>query len=110
MICLEFSLNGEEKIVAGDANAGVVTAMTIAYPKTRECGVTLFGEVLPQGQPVANASWFNRTLKVGDVVTIRVVESDHPAAPKISRSDPVAGKSGILDRQQDQMLDSSDDA
>jgi hypothetical protein len=88
MICLELKLNGNAAIVAGAPDAKVIAANVAIYPEVQETILKVSGQVEPAGQPAAEAHWFAGNLAVGDVVTIRVIESAaaHPA--RLSRDDP----------------------
>lgn len=88
MICLEFNVNGKPGIIAGEPNATVIAASIAIYPEIHETILKVTGQVAPPGQPEADARWFAGNLAVGDVVSIRVIESDNAAAATLTRDDP----------------------
>ena len=90
MICLEVNVNGERRVVAGDAGAEVINATVSLYPDLKEGWLEIAGSVVPEQQPVADARWLAAALSAGDVVEIRLVDSEQAAAPNISRTDPTA--------------------
>ena len=90
MICLEVIINGEPRVVAGTAAAETVTAELCTYPELQQTWLRVTGDVVPEGQPPADADWLTAQLLVGDRVQIRVIESDRPSAPKLSRTEPTA--------------------
>jgi len=90
VICLEVNVNGERRVVAGDAGAEVINATVSLYPDLKEGWLEIAGSVAPEQQPVADARWLAAALSAGDVVEIRLVDSEQAAAPNISRTDPTA--------------------
>ena len=90
MICLEVNVNGERRVVAGDASAEVINATVSLYPDLKEGWLEIAGSVVPEQQPVADARWLAAALSAGDVVEVRLVDSEQAAAPNISRTDPTA--------------------
>ena len=88
MLCLEVIVNGERRAIAGDPLAESVSAEVAAYPELGESWIKVDGQVVPAGQPHADASWISTTLSVGDSVLIRVIDSDEATAPTLGRSDP----------------------
>jgi hypothetical protein len=90
VICLEVNVNGERRVVAGDAGAEVINATVSLYPDLKEGWLEIAGSVVPEHQPVADARWLAAALSAGDVVEVRLVDSEQAAAPNISRTDPTA--------------------
>ena len=90
MICLEVNVNGQRRVVAGVAAAEVINATVSLYPALNEGWLQVTGSVVPDNQPVADASWLAAALSAGDLVEVRLVDSEQPAAPNVSRSDPTA--------------------
>ncbi len=90
MICLEISVNGQRRIVAGDAAAEVINATVSLYPDLNEGWLEIAGSVVNQQQPIADALWLAAALSAGDVVQVRLVESEQAEAATLSRTDPTA--------------------
>jgi hypothetical protein len=90
VICLEVNVNGQRRVVAGVAAAEVINATVSLYPALNEGWLQVTGSVVPDNQPVADASWLAAALSAGDLVEVRLVDSEQPAAPNVSRSDPTA--------------------
>ena len=90
MICLEVSVNGQRRVVAGAAAAEVINATVSLYPDLAEGWLEIAGSVVGEGQPVADARWLAAALAAGDVVAVRLVESEQATAPALSRTDPTA--------------------
>ena len=96
MICLEVNVNGQRRVVAGTAAADVINATVSLYPGLNEGWLEVAGSVLPDDQPVADASWLAAALSAGDLVEIRLVDSDEAAEPNVSRTDPTARASDSI--------------
>jgi hypothetical protein len=90
VFCLEINVNGQRRVIAGGPAAEVINATVSLYPGLQEGWLEVAGSVLPQDQPVADARWLAAALAAGDVVEVRLVESEQAAAPKVSRTDPTA--------------------
>jgi hypothetical protein len=90
VFCLEINVNGQRRVIAGDAAAEVINATVSLYPGLQEGWLEVAGSLVPQDQPVADARWLAAALSAGDVVEVRLVESDQVATPKLSRTDPTA--------------------
>jgi ClpX C4-type zinc finger len=90
MICLEVNVNGQRRVVAGDAAADVINATISLYPDLKEGWLEIAGSVVPEDQPVADARWLAAALSAGDVVEVRLVDCEQPSAPSISRTAPGA--------------------
>src|SRR5580700_3261961 len=90
MICLEVNVNGQRRVVAGDAAADEINATISLYPDLKEGWLEIAGSVAPEDQPVADARWLAAALSAGDVVEVRLVDSEQVSAPSISRTAPGA--------------------
>jgi hypothetical protein len=90
VICLEVNVNGQRRVVAGVAAAEVINATVSLYPRLKEGWLEVAGSVVPEDQPLADASWLAAALSAGDVVEVRLVDSEEAAAPNVSRTDPMA--------------------
>jgi hypothetical protein len=90
VICLEVNVNGQRRVVAGVADAEEINATVSLYPGLKEGWLEVAGSVLPEDQPVADASWLSAALAAGDVVEVRLVDYEQAAAPDVSRTDPTA--------------------
>jgi hypothetical protein len=81
-------VNGQV-VVAGAAAAETISANIEAYPGFAESWIRVAGDVIPaDDSPAADAAWLSKKLEIGDTVVVRVIESESPAAPTLSRSDP----------------------
>jgi hypothetical protein len=90
VICLEITVNGERRLLAGAASAKLINASVSLYPGLREGWLEVTGSVAPADQPAAEARWMAAALSAGDVVQVGLIESELPAAPALSRTDPTA--------------------
>jgi hypothetical protein len=90
VICLEVNVNGQRRVVAGVAAAEVINATVSLYPGLEEGWLEVAGSITPQDQPIADARWLAAALSAGDVVQVRLVESEEAAAPDLSRTNPSA--------------------
>jgi hypothetical protein len=88
MLCLEVSVNGEKKVVAGVVDAEALNAAIRVFPGLGVADVHVTGDVVPDDQPPAEATWFHADLARGDEVTVRLVESENPSPAKLGRTDP----------------------
>jgi ClpX C4-type zinc finger len=90
VICLEVNVNGQRRVLAGGRAAEVINATVSLYAGLNEGWLEVAGSVAPEDQPTADASWLAAALSAGDVVEVRLVDSEEPAAPNLSRTDPTA--------------------
>jgi hypothetical protein len=88
MLSLEVQVNGTLVTTAGVADAEKIDALVTICPGILESWVRVSGEIIPDHNPPADASWFHRGLSQGDTVTIRLVESATPSVPNLTRCDP----------------------
>jgi hypothetical protein len=90
MLSLQVEVNGNRVAVAGCADAESIDATVTIFPGLRESWVRVAGEIVPAANPPADALWFQQAVSQGDRVTITLVNSAEPTAPKITRTDPSA--------------------
>ena len=83
MLCVNVAVNGAKQVIAGDPLAESIEATVGVYPGLKECWLRIVGTILPDAQPPADAQWAGLTLKVGDVVEIRIIDSASAAAPNV---------------------------
>jgi hypothetical protein len=93
LICLEVIINGEARTVAGAASAQTISAELCTYPELNQSWLRVSGEVVSEDQPDADANWLTAQLSVGDHVQVRVIETDSPSDPELSRTVPTAAAS-----------------
>jgi hypothetical protein len=86
MLCLEVTINGEQRVCAGAAMAQTLNASVTAHPGFNQAWINVDGEIAPEGQPNADAQWLTSSAAVGDVIQIRLIESDSPTKPSFGRS------------------------
>lgn len=91
MLCLEVSVNGEKKVLAGVIDAEALSAAIRILPGLGVAVVHVTGDVVPDDQPPAEATWFHADLARGDEVTVRLVESENPSPARLGRTDPGSG-------------------
>jgi hypothetical protein len=85
MVALEVTRNGKRVCVAGIGDDGVVSAHVhwngrpgrAAHPQLNVGGL--------HGDTDVHVTWFGRAIRVGDAVTVRVVEVAESDPPKTSR-------------------------
>ena len=87
MLCLEVTINGEQRVLAGVAMAETLSASVTVHPGFDQAWIKVDGEISPEGQPNADAHWLSSSAALGDVVQIRLVESNDPTAPSLGRVD-----------------------
>jgi hypothetical protein len=90
LISLEVIVNGEQRTVAGLAEAELVNATVSLYPKVQDGWLEVSGSVVPDGQPAADATWLTAALAVGDKVEVRLIDSNDARTPALNRVDPTA--------------------
>jgi hypothetical protein len=90
VICLEINVNGQRRVIAGGPDAEVINATVSLYPGLHEGWLEVAGSVLPPDQPAADARWLAAALSAGDLVQVRLLDSEQAAAPDLSRTDPTA--------------------
>jgi hypothetical protein len=86
MLCLEVTINGEQRVCAGVSMAQTLNVSVTAHPGFNQAWIHVDGEIAPEGQPNADAHWLTSSAAVGDVVLIRLIESDSPTKPSLGRS------------------------
>jgi hypothetical protein len=87
VLCLEVTINGEQRVLAGVAMAETLSASVTAHPGFNQAWIKVDGEIAPEGQPNADAHWLTSSASVGDIVQIRLIESDSPTTPSLGRID-----------------------
>ena len=91
MIAFEVSINGKKSTTAGIGDYGVLSAI-LSWVRRRADGseeMTFdLGGLLSDDQQTENLRWLSENLKVGDEVTIRIVDiaQVEPAIERHSRS------------------------
>jgi hypothetical protein len=88
VLCIEVIVNGERRTIAGGSAADVVETAILTYPGLKQSWLRVSGDVVSGDQPNADAEWLTMQLSVGDKVELRLIESDEPVAPNLSRIDP----------------------
>jgi hypothetical protein len=84
-MCFEVSVNAGIPVLAGSADATVLTAIVTFVREHAELELKV-GGLLDDRDHV---DWVDRPLKQGDVVTVRIVDSDQPSQPIARhRADP----------------------
>ena len=76
-LCFEVSVNDDVPVLAGLADASVLVAALTFVRERGELDLKV-GGMLERSDHV---DWLDRELKQGDVVTIRIVDSDQPSQP-----------------------------
>jgi ClpX C4-type zinc finger protein len=87
VLCLEVTINGEQRVLAGVAMAETLNASVTAHPGFNQAWIKVDGEIAPEGQPNADAHWLTSSASVGDIVQIRLIECDNPTTPSLGRID-----------------------
>jgi hypothetical protein len=87
MLCLEVSINGEQRVCAGVEMAQTLNVSVTAHPGFNQAWINVDGEIAGEEQPNADAHWLTSSAAVGDVVQIRLIESDSPTKPRLGRID-----------------------
>jgi hypothetical protein len=87
VLCLEVTINGERRVMAGVATAETLSASVSVHPGFDQAWIKVDGEIAPEGQPKADAHWLTSGAALGDVVQIRLVESNDPTTPSLGRVD-----------------------
>jgi flagellar basal body L-ring protein FlgH len=93
MICFEVTINDASKIVAGLENISVLSAILTyraADPEySEELNLALGGLAYMDEDSYEHLDWVKRSVQVGDMITIRIVESDQATLPiRRERDDP----------------------
>jgi hypothetical protein len=96
LISLEVIVNGQRRTIAGRENAQLINATVSLYPEVKDGWLEVSGLVEPEGQPSANATWLQAALSLGDIVQVRLVDTQEVAAPNLSRTDPTAPATDTL--------------
>jgi hypothetical protein len=84
-LCFEVTINDELPIVAGFPDLKVLTAILTFVPAREELGLQV-GGMLDRSDHV---TWLEREITRGDVVTVRIIDSDQTTEPATrKRTDP----------------------
>lgn len=84
MLCFEIRVNGGAPTVAGDPDASVLTAIATYARRRHELDFTVGG----LDDRTSHLDWVKVSLSIGDMIEIRVVESDCPSEPLWRHEDP----------------------
>ena len=90
MLVFQVQLNDEMPVRAGAPTAAVLTVIASYVSARSELELTVGGLMRPEGEPSEHADWLKRELKVGDRVTLTLLESDRVDAPVSVRVDDPA--------------------
>jgi hypothetical protein len=52
MLCLEVTINGEQRVCAGVAMAQTLNASVTAHPGFKQAWINVDGEIAPEGNPM----------------------------------------------------------
>ncbi len=86
-LCFEVTLNNDPPILAGLRDLKVLTAILSFVAERNELDLDVGGMV----DRSDHVRWLQRDLRRGDVVTIRIVDSDEPTEPATrQREDPAS--------------------
>jgi hypothetical protein len=89
MICFEVQINDEPTLIAGDNEISVLSAILTHVPRRSELELTVGGLISKSDLDNEHLRWHDRRLRVGDVVQLRIVESERASAPtQRTRDDP----------------------
>jgi len=81
MICFEVRINDEPTLIAGDSEISVLTAILTHVPRRSELELTVGGLISSFDLGNEHLRWHDRPLQVGDVVQLRIVESERASEP-----------------------------
>ena len=108
MVCFEVSLNGERVCLAGIGGAGVLMANLVLGAKAAppaegaegvdDLALHTGGLRHDEGDVTAHVHWARQVVRVGDEITIRVVESEACDAPdQVTTENPEERRARELD-------------
>ena len=80
-LCFEVRINDSEPVVAGLDDVTVLSAIVTFAAARSELECRVGGLVSHGAGGHEQLEWLERTLQVGDRVSIRVIESDRPSVP-----------------------------
>jgi hypothetical protein len=83
MICFEIYINGQKVCLAGVGSDGVLSAMAtfIASSKSQNTDFRVSGLSKVDAETSQQIEWLDRELSIGDVLTIKVVETENYDIP-----------------------------
>ena len=87
MLCFEVRINDGPPVTAGAEEISVLAAMVNYVAKRHEIDIRVGGLVSPSEGDCEHLDWIEEDLRVGDSISIRVVESEEPAQPASRRRD-----------------------
>lgn len=89
MICFEVRVNDHPPVMAGVDDIDVLTAMVSYVASHAELCLEVGGLAVEPGGGRENLRWLDQTLKPGDQVLLRIVETTHAFPPLLrERQDP----------------------
>jgi|ERR1700722_11797075 hypothetical protein len=88
MICIEVTVNGQRRTIAGASDAETIETSVLTYPGQQQSWLRVNGEVVSGDQPGAHAEWLTMQLTVGDKVEVQITDTLEPVAPNLSRTNP----------------------
>jgi hypothetical protein len=92
-ICFEVRINDGPPTITGHADVSVLTAMLTFVSSRNEVELRSGGLVSKGPYDNEHLKWLEQELHVGDIVTIRIVQSELPSAPlSHERQDPSAAE------------------
>lgn len=83
MICFEVRVNDHPPVMAGLDDIRVLTAMVSYVASRAELSLEIGGLAVTPGGVQENLRWLDQTLRPGDQILLRVVESDEPSPPTL---------------------------
>jgi hypothetical protein len=88
LICVQVIFNDVVLTQAGASSAESIDASVSIYPGFSEAWLHVTSEISLIDKPPVHAEWARTTLKIGDVVQFRLIESSEASAPRLGRVDP----------------------
>jgi ClpX C4-type zinc finger len=105
MLCFEVQLNGKKKLLAGYEN---VSELGLSIETLEEEGfLEVNAGIWNETSPAEYLFWDSFDLKIGDEVTIKLLDSNNPDPPTRISQDPEVPENAKTPRTQRQMLCSS---
>lgn len=86
-LCFEVRINDGPSTIAGEGDISVLSAVISYVASRNELGLQAGGLISRGPHDHEHVDWLQRDLRVGDTVTLRIVESDTPSAPVARRRD-----------------------
>ena len=103
MICFEVYINGQKVCLAGIGNDGVLSIMTtfIASGESQRTDFRVGVLIKIDAETQQQVEWLDRELKVGDEITIKIVEAENYDAPMNGRTQSL--QCSFCGKQQDEV-------